>query len=40
VHDVGDVKRALQGARKRGDDHVALLVRRGDVQQFVSLSFS
>jgi serine protease Do len=40
VRNVADVKRALQGAKERGSDHVALLVRRGDVQQFVSLSFS
>jgi serine protease Do len=40
VSNVGDVKRALENAKDHGDDHVALLVRRGDVQQFVSLSFS
>ena len=40
VSDVEDATRALQTAREHGDDHVAMLVRRGDVQQFVSLSFS
>jgi serine protease Do len=39
VRDVDDAERALKQAKKRSD-HVALLVRRGDVQQFVSLSFS
>jgi serine protease Do len=39
VRNINDAEQALQNAKEH-DDHVALLVRRGDVQQFVSLSFS
>jgi len=39
VRNVDDAERALHDAREHGDS-VAMLVRRGDVQQFVSLSFS
>jgi serine protease Do len=39
VGNVNEAEHALKSAKERSD-HVALLVRRGDVQQFVSLSFS
>jgi serine protease Do len=39
VRNVREAEQALQQAKNRGD-HVAMLLRRGDTQQFVSLSFS
>jgi serine protease Do len=39
VNSVGDVVTALNGARER-DDTALLLVRRGESQRFVALSFS
>jgi len=39
VATVADAKRAIKDARSRGD-HAALLVRRNDGQQFVSVAFS
>ncbi|HZD51755.1 MAG TPA: DegQ family serine endoprotease [Woeseiaceae bacterium] len=39
VRNVDDAVRALRDAKEH-DDHVTLLVRRGDAQQFVSVAFS
>jgi serine protease Do len=39
VKSVGDAKAAIRSAKSRGD-HAALLVRRNDTQQFVSVAFS
>jgi S1-C subfamily serine protease len=39
VRDVDDAARAAKAAAK-GGDHATLLVRRGDVQQFVSVALS
>jgi hypothetical protein len=39
VTSVGDAVDALNGARER-DETALLLVRRGDAQRFVALSFS